>query len=136
MLSKYRLSKVQVTYLIHHKTFSIEITASGKLMVLVSVLILVICIHLWRKYLLLKKNSIKNYEDFNGDLYHVGHSIVAHVKSTGPSHKTIICMHGWLEDYRYFTQLYSANDGELILINSCDYHAVNKSETMSKDALN
>ena len=103
-------------------------------MVTVSILILVICIHFWRKFLLLKATSIKNHEDFNGDLYQVGHSIVAHVKNTGPSHKTIICMHGWLEDYRYFTQLYSANDGELILINSCDYHVANKNITPMKAA--
>jgi len=103
-------------------------------MVIVSILILVICIHLWRKYLLLKKTCIKNHEDFNGDLYQVGHSIVAHVKNTGPSHKTIICMHGWLADYRYFTQLYTAIDGELILINSCDYHAANKNITPIKPA--
>ncbi|WP_114326411.1 alpha/beta hydrolase [Candidatus Colwellia aromaticivorans] len=95
-------------------------------MVIVSIVIFVICIHFWRKHLLLKETSVQNHEDFNGDLYQVGHSIVAHVKNTGPSDKTIICMHGWLFDYRYFTQLYTANDGELILINSCDYHAANK----------
>ena len=95
-------------------------------MLITSVLILVICIHLFRKYLLRKETSIKNHEDFNGDLYHVGHSIMAHVKNTGLCDKTIICMHGWLEDYRYFTQLYTSNDGEIILINSCDYNAANK----------
>jgi pimeloyl-ACP methyl ester carboxylesterase len=103
-------------------------------MVIVSILILVICIHLWRKYLLLKETSIKNHEDFNGDLYQVGHSVVAHIKNTGPSHKTIICMHGWLADYRYFTQLYTAMDGELILINSCSYHPANKNITPVKPA--
>lgn len=103
-------------------------------MVIVSLLIFVVCIHLWRKYLLLKATGIKNHEDFNGDLYQIGHSIVAHLNNTGRSHKTIICMHGWLEDYRYFTQLYTANDGELILINSCDYHAANKNITPTKPA--
>ena len=98
-------------------------------MIITSVLILVICIHLLRNYLLRKETSIKNHEDFNGELYHVGHSIVAHVKNTGLCDKTIICMHGWLEDYRYFTQLYTSNDGEIILINSCDYHAANKNIT-------
>jgi len=103
-------------------------------MVIVSILILVFCIHLWRKYLLLNETSIKNHEDFTGDLYQVGHSIVAHVKQTTPLHKTIICMHGYLEDYRYFTQLYTSNDGELILINSCNYHAANKNITPMKAA--
>jgi len=103
-------------------------------MVIVSILILVICIHLWRKHLLLKETSIKNHEDFTGDLYQVDHSIVAHVKQTTPRHKTIICMHGYLEDYRYFTQLYTSNDGEIILINSCNYHAANKNITPMKAA--
>jgi pimeloyl-ACP methyl ester carboxylesterase len=103
-------------------------------MIIVNILILVICIHLWRRYLLLNQTSIKNHESFNGDLYQVGHSVVAHIKNTGPSHKTIICMHGWLADYRYFTQLYKAIDGELILINSCNYHHANKNITPIKPA--
>ena len=69
-------------------------------MVIASILILVVCIHFLRKHLLLKETSIKNHEDFCGDLYQVAHSIVAHVKITGRSHKTIVCMHGWLEDFQ------------------------------------
>ncbi len=90
------------------------------------IILSVLVIHMLRKVFLLKESRRKNHEDFDGDLYQVGRSIVAHVKNTGPHKKTIICMHGWLEDYRYFTQLYNSNDGELILINSCDYHAANK----------
>lgn len=103
-------------------------------MVISSILIFAICIHAGRKYLLLKETCIKNHEDFSGDLYQVGHSIVAHVKNTESCHKTIVCMHGYLEDYRYFTQLYTSNDGELILINSCNYHAANKNITPMKAA--
>jgi pimeloyl-ACP methyl ester carboxylesterase len=101
-------------------------------MIIASLLILVFCIHLLRKRLLLQETSIKNHEDLTGDLYQVAHSIVAHVKNTGPSDKTIVCMHGWLEDYRYFTELYSSKDGDLILINSSDYHAANKNITPIK----
>ena len=51
-------------------------------MVIASIVIIVVCIHLLRKHLLLKETSIKNHEDFCGDLYQVAHSIVAHVKNT------------------------------------------------------
>jgi pimeloyl-ACP methyl ester carboxylesterase len=101
-------------------------------MVIASILILIVCIHLLRKQLLSKETSSKNHEDFSGDLYQVAHSIVAHKKNTGQSQRTIICMHGWLENYRYFTQLYTPNDGEIIFVNSSDYHATNKNITPIK----
>ncbi len=88
-----------------------------------------ICIHLFRLRLINSKTQAKNHEDFSGELLQVGKSVVAYQKadeSVTTNKQTIVCMHGWLEDHRYFSELYTSKDAELIFINSCDYHVPNK----------
>lgn len=97
---------------------------------LILITLLVAVVHLYRLKLLRTRSTVKNHEPFLGNLYQVGKCVIAHQRAssnsgTKGSDKSILCMHGWLEDHRYFTELYSAHDGELILVNSCDYHAPN-----------
>jgi len=94
-----------------------------------------ICIHLVRVRILNIKTPAKNHEVFSGQLLQVGKSVVAYQKeddSLTTNKQTIVCMHGWLEDHRYFSEIYTPKDAELIFINSCDYHSPNKDKTPVK----
>ncbi len=94
-----------------------------------------ICIHLFRLRLLSIKTQPKNHEDFFGQLLQVGKSVVAYQKeddSLTTNKQTIVCMPGWLEDHRYFSEIYTPKDAELIFINSCDYHGPSKDKTPVK----
>jgi len=96
------------------------------------VIAIAICVHLYRLHLLSILTQSKNHEDFSGQLLQVGKSVVAYQKedeSLTTNKQTIVCMHGWLEDHRYFSEIYTPKDAELIFINSCDYHGPNKDIT-------
>jgi|GEM_PF-131903 len=96
-----------------------------------------IFIHMVRSIIMRVKNPPKNHQDFAGDLLQVGKCVVAYQGASNPDvnpKRTVVCMHGWLEDHRYFTKIYNANNGpmdELILINSCDYHMPNTTREAS-----
>ena len=64
-----------------------------------------------------------NDEAFNGELYQVGECYVAKRTTNTKPKQTIVCIHGFLEDMRYFTEVYEDPSIELILINSCGYHS-------------
>jgi len=94
--------------------------------VLALVVALFIVVGLYRYRIVHHKTSNKSHEDFSGVLYQVGKSVVAYQGASEAKEnnkRTLVCMHGWLEDHRYFSDLYTSDDGELIFINSCDYHA-------------
>jgi len=95
-------------------------------------------IHMVRSIIMRVKNPSKNHQDFAGDLLQVGKSVVAYQGASNPDvnpKRTVVCMHGWLEDHRYFTEVYNGNNNgpmdELILINSCDYHMPNTTRVAS-----
>jgi pimeloyl-ACP methyl ester carboxylesterase len=73
-----------------------------------------------------------NHEDFDGTLYQVDRCLVAYRPARNGCQQTILGMHGWVEDHRYFTELYVHTDAELILINSCDYHGPNLTQPRVK----
>lgn len=60
-------------------------------------------------------------EPFDGVVYRVGAATVAERRSTAPRH-TVLCMHGFLEDHRYFLRHYAADDVQLLLVTSAGYH--------------
>ena len=96
---------------------------------------LMVFIHIVRSIIMRVKNPPKNHQDFTGDLLQVGKSVVAYQAATHPdinSKRTVVCMHGWLEDHRYFAEVYNSAMDELILINSCDYHMPNTAKVASK----
>lgn len=86
------------------------------------ILVSIAGLHVLRQYLCFVQQTPVNHEAFNGKLYKVGNAIVACRPAPGKAKKTVITMPGFLEDHRYFTQLYTQDDVELILINSCNYH--------------
>lgn len=92
--------------------------------VVILLCVLVFLLHRIRAWLLDRPIAARNDEPFDGELYQVGKCIVARraVDAEADKQKTIVCMHGWLEDHRYFSELYSPRDGEILFINSCDYH--------------
>lgn len=59
-------------------------------------------------------------EPFEGALYRVGRAWVAERASREP-HATVVCMHGFCEDPRYFTRYYADPGVQLILIASGGY---------------
>lgn len=61
-------------------------------------------------------------EPFEGAVYHVGEATVLERTSKDAS-VTVVCMHGYLENFGYFMPFYSAPDIQLIMISSANYHA-------------
>lgn len=88
----------------------------------VSFLVSLAALHLLRQHLCTLVQAPVNHEAFTGKLYKVGDSVVAYRPARIKARATVIAMPGFLEDHRYFTQLYNDDDIELILINSCNYH--------------
>jgi pimeloyl-ACP methyl ester carboxylesterase len=81
----------------------------------------VIAVLALRTWLLHRPSPRAHQEPFDGTVVAVGKAAVA---ERGPSEPrvTVVAMHGFLEDPRYFTDYYAAPDIQLIAIASCDYH--------------
>lgn len=73
-----------------------------------------------------------NNESFEGDLYQVGESYVAKRSNVKKPKQSIVCMHGFMEDMRYFTEVYNDPEIELIMVNSCGYHSPFSLENLEK----
>ncbi|HMG52767.1 MAG TPA: alpha/beta hydrolase [Kofleriaceae bacterium] len=61
-------------------------------------------------------------EPFTGAVYRVGEATVLDRGGPDPS-LTVVCMHGFLENFEYFTQFYADPSTQLIAISSAGYHA-------------
>jgi pimeloyl-ACP methyl ester carboxylesterase len=83
-------------------------------------LIIAVAVYSIRRYILNRQQPQLAFAPFEGELYLAGTSFVA--KKPGTSGRTIICMPGFLEDMRYFTELYADSKDELIFINNANYH--------------
>jgi len=81
----------------------------------------VIAVALLRIWLLHRASPRAHQEHFEGTVLAVGKAAVA---ERGPPEPrvTVVAMHGFLEDPRYFTAYYAAPDIQLIALTSCDYH--------------
>lgn len=89
---------------------------------MIIILILFFAVLVVRQILLHRARAKKNSERFDGVLYRVGEAVVA-VRRTGPSPRaTVLAMHGFMEDQRYFVDAYADPELELILVTSADYH--------------
>ena len=60
--------------------------------------------------------------EFSGELFKVGTTYVARRSAGKNSSQTIICFPGFLEDMRYFQDLYKHQSAELLLVNNANYH--------------
>ena len=63
-----------------------------------------------------------HHADFKGEVMHLGSTYIARRPSSNGSDQTIVCFPGFLEDMRYFQDLYRDSDAELILVNNANYH--------------
>jgi len=81
----------------------------------------VVLVLVLRQWLLHRECAPSKSEPFDGDVYPVGKAAIAERRCDHPR-ATVICMHGFVADMRYFTHYYSDPDLQLILLTSCDYH--------------
>jgi pimeloyl-ACP methyl ester carboxylesterase len=89
---------------------------------LACVLGLVIALIALRWVLVHRLQAPPAFEAFTGAVHRVGEATVLERASHDPS-VAVVCMHGFLENFDYFTQFYDAPDIQLIMISSADYHA-------------
>ncbi|WP_375771297.1 alpha/beta hydrolase [Archangium gephyra] len=82
---------------------------------------IVLLVFALRQWLLHRECEPARSEPFDGDVYQVGKAAIAERRCDHP-HTTVICMHGFVADMRYFTHHYSDPGIQLILLTSCDYH--------------
>lgn len=61
-------------------------------------------------------------EMFSGHVYRVGEGAVSVRNHSGEAERTVIGVHGFLENHCYFTQSYDAPTTELILLTCSNYH--------------
>ncbi len=61
-------------------------------------------------------------EMFSGRVYRVGEGAVSVRNHSGEAERTVIGVHGFLENHCYFTQSYEAPTTELILLTCSNYH--------------
>jgi pimeloyl-ACP methyl ester carboxylesterase len=74
-----------------------------------------------RAWLLRRETPMRHHEPFEGVVYRVGEAAVAE-RRVGHPRATVIAMHGYVEDMRYFADLYDDPSIQFISITSCGYH--------------
>ncbi|HET8708637.1 MAG TPA: alpha/beta hydrolase [Pseudomonadales bacterium] len=87
--------------------------------------------HRYRHFCMHQPLTAISAHAFDGIIYQVGATDIAIRHCPQPSQKTVICFPGFLENQRYFLDLYNDAAVELILINNADYH----SEFCNKNAI-
>lgn len=75
-----------------------------------------------RKKLLQAKRPGVHREDFPGTIYEVGQGLVGHRAAQGTRRAVVVAIHGFMEDWRYFANLYANPALELALVNNSLYH--------------
>ena len=89
---------------------------------LLFIAVIVYLLYRYRRRLLVDECPRLNFEAFEGDVYQVGETYVARRKAAKKPKQSIICIHGFVEDMRYFTELYEDPHIELILVTNSGYH--------------
>ncbi|MEH6565981.1 MAG: alpha/beta hydrolase [Halopseudomonas sp.] len=74
-----------------------------------------------RRWLLRRESPQKQVMPFAGELYQVGSAVIARTRPDAPG-GSVIVMHGFVENFLYFTEHYQDPDLQLILLTSADYH--------------
>lgn len=78
-------------------------------------------LHALRQYFTYRAWPSPPTAPFDGELHRVGQTTIA-VRRREGAEQTVICMPGFLEDMRYFLDLYRDRPCELILVNNANYH--------------
>ncbi|HEU4409460.1 MAG TPA: alpha/beta fold hydrolase [Polyangiaceae bacterium] len=74
-----------------------------------------------RHWLLHREWARRQAEPFDGVVYQVGKAAVAERRCESPR-ATVLAVHGFIEDVRYFLHFYDDPAVQLIALTSCDYH--------------
>ena len=86
------------------------------------VLLLVFALHAYRQYWFHRDLPQIYTAAFHGELMKVGATYIARRPAKNNSQRTIICFPGFLEDMRYFQNVYNDEEAELIFVNNANYH--------------
>jgi len=85
-------------------------------------LFLLLALHCYRQYWTKKDLPQIDTCEFTGQLKKVGNTYIGYRAASNGSQRTVICFPGFLEDVRYFQELYQDDNAELILVNNANYH--------------
>jgi len=89
---------------------------------LLALLFLFLALHSYREYWRLRTLPQLHHGEFTGELIKVGATYMARRPARNGCLHSIICFPGFLDDMRYFQDLYKDEDAELILVNNANYH--------------
>lgn len=86
------------------------------------VLALLLALHVYREYWRLRPLPQIHRGEFSGEIFKVGTTYIARKPASNGCSRSIVCFPGFLEDMRYFLDVYKDDDAELILLNNANYH--------------
>jgi len=89
---------------------------------LLLVLFLLLTLHVYRQYWAKRNLPQTDTCEFSGQLMKVEKTYISYRAARNSCHRTIICFPGFMEDMRYFQELYKDEAAELILVNNANYH--------------
>lgn len=74
-----------------------------------------------RRWLVRRHVPRRNVDGFQGVVYRVGNAAIAETRDVSPR-VTVVCVHGFCMNFRYFTEFYASPDVQLVLLSACHYH--------------
>ena len=92
------------------------------LILFLTLLFFLLALHAYREYWRLRTLPQMYHGEFAGELMKVGSTYIARRPAINGCCRSIIGFPGFLEDMRYFQDLYKDDDAELILVNNANYH--------------
>lgn len=98
--------------------------------IVVAALVVVLVLVVARWLLVRRVQAPPELERFDGAVYRVGEATVLERTSKDPT-VTVVCMHGYLENFGYFMPFYSSPGIQLIMISSADYYTPGSATTPS-----
>ncbi len=98
-----------------------------------TLLFLALLLHVYREYWRLRNLPQIHHGEFTGELMKVGETYIARRPARNGSARSIVCFPGFLEDMRYFQDVYKDDDAELILVNNANYHCPFTANTIELD---
>jgi pimeloyl-ACP methyl ester carboxylesterase len=96
--------------------------------ILVAALVVVLVLLVARWLLVRRLQAPPELEPFDGAVYRVGEATVLERTSKDPT-VTVVCMHGFLENFGYFMPFYSSPGIQLIMISSAGYYTPGSTTT-------
>ncbi|MEH6550149.1 MAG: alpha/beta hydrolase [Pseudomonadales bacterium] len=100
-----------------------------------TLLVLLLAVHAHREYWRLRTLPQIHRGEFTGELMNVGATYIARRSAKNGCSRSIICFPGFLEDMRYFQDVYKDDDAELILLNNANYHCPFLNDGVSSDVV-